>query len=499
MAPELAGVDVAGGVDVGELAAGGAAAVHGKQLPHFGGALGGVLGDAVSQVDSVSVIIGGENLHRYALRVERFSLIRQPRHHGPPLRRRKVAGRQGVAPAGIDEVIEAEPRDAVVYALLQNLRQVGEVVLGDREAHPGAQARGLGGAEALPGGDAGGGAPAEAVVRFRRTVDGDADVLEAGLAESDRDFGRDQSAIGGKDGAETAGGGVGAEVKEVVAEEGLAAGEEEHGRAEAGEVVDEGFGLGGRRVASVRFARGVVAVGAVQVAGGGHVPHDQRPVGGGELQEVWVWRPTAHFAKRLRDGGFAAEEFGEADHFGASRAGIRLAVTWPEIALTKPGIVYSSASTATARPSSRAVSAGNGADDRGGDVAKRLEADCFYQRAGGGGTGEGEEVGSFLGEKAGEEGQALRVRFGAVDVEDFDVGAAGDQRLGENGACFLCTYEQDARRGNVGEFPGKGVSHRARRDEIGTESGLVQRLRGARADGGELAGVERAPVEVGFR
>ena len=139
-------------------------------------------------------------------------------------------------------------------------------------------------AEALHGAGEGSADAAEFVVGGGvGGVEGDADVGEVVLFELVGGLCGDEGAVGGGDDVEVEGSGVCGEFEEVWAEERFAAGEEDGGDAEVGEVVEDGFAFGGGEFAFV-FAGfgGGVAVDAFEVAGAGEVPDDDwAAVGGG--------------------------------------------------------------------------------------------------------------------------------------------------------------------------------------------------------------------------
>ena len=157
---------------------------------------------------------------------------------------------------------------------------------------------------------------AEAVVDGFHPVDADADVGQADLLQGVRHLGGDQGAVGGDHGAHALGHGVGGQVGQVLAHEGLPAGKQHDGHAEPGQVVDQRLALRKRQLVRLGLLLRVgIAVHAPQVAPAGHVPDDDRLLVRRELQQVRRQpggvAPVAQGVRRL-DG--AAVEFRYSDH-----------------------------------------------------------------------------------------------------------------------------------------------------------------------------------------
>ncbi len=350
MTPEL--VEVHGPVptDTADAGAAAVAAVHLQQFEHIGSAARVLAQESEVDVGAVAVVVHGQALDGLAALVQGAGAVHDQVHRGAGLGVAQVFLNEMASPARIDEVVEADAGDPLLFEEVEDAADVLDIaaVHGEAQAHldPAPQA----GADAGEGQVKGARDAAEAVVGLLESVEADADVGEVDLLEPGRHLVPDQGAVGGDDGAQVAGAGVGNELEDVGAHQGFAAGEEDDRHAEVGEVIDQAHAFLGREFAGVVDVPGVgIAVHAAQVAAAPHVPDDHGLLVLGELQQVR--RQLAGVAPIAQGvGGFdgTAVELGDADH------GVllfRLAVS----AASSPGTVASRASRPMVMPSARAV------------------------------------------------------------------------------------------------------------------------------------------------
>ncbi len=156
---------------------------------------------------------------------------------------------------------------------------------------------------------------AEAVVSFGEAVDGDTGVLEPGVPQRRGRLAGDQGAVRGQDGSEPAIRRVGDEFDQIVADEGFAAGEEDDGCAEVGELVEERLRLGRRELAGRGLGLGTgITVRTVEVTPTGRVPDDDRPLLF-LLGDLWFLRVVGRVvAQSVALGVEIAEQFADRDH-----------------------------------------------------------------------------------------------------------------------------------------------------------------------------------------
>jgi len=107
--------------------------------------------------------------------------------------------------------------------------------------------------------------------------------------------------------------GVLGEVEDVGADERLAAGDEERGAADRGEIVDEGDRfIRGELADELRFLGVGVAVDALEVAGLGRVPDDDRA--GANIRSAAGLAGRFGVTEAVAVKGRSAEKFGHAKH-----------------------------------------------------------------------------------------------------------------------------------------------------------------------------------------
>jgi hypothetical protein len=121
------------------------------------------------------------------------------------------------------------------------------------------------------------GHPAELVMApGRGPIQADADALYAGRGQPGGDGGRDQGAVGRHDHAQSPGGAVGGDVEDIFPQQGFAAGQDDNGLADPGDLAEQAKGRFGTQFTGVRPAGGGCAAmhaGEVAVARG--LPGDQ--------------------------------------------------------------------------------------------------------------------------------------------------------------------------------------------------------------------------------
>lgn len=224
--PELVGVDIALGVDIGDAASGavGTAAVPGEQASGFF-EVGMVFAfHAEEQVGAVGRLGDGEEFAVDALGVPFFDT----RDEGIESVAGFLGGEdlQGAAAAAGDEVIEADALDLFLLDEVEDAVDVFDVVAGEGEAEASFLTGLMAGAETANGSIEGAFFAAEFVVDFADAVERDADVGDLGGFQAGGFFGGDEGAVGGDGQFEALGGGEIDEVEEARVDEGLAAGEE---------------------------------------------------------------------------------------------------------------------------------------------------------------------------------------------------------------------------------------------------------------------------------
>ena len=133
------------------------------------------------------------------------------------------------------------------------------------------------------------------VLRGAREVDRDAHAGDADVLDAARDLRRDERAVGRHHRAQALADGVLGDVEDVGAHQRIAAGEDEDGAGERGDLIDEGEGLGGAELALVGPVHGrSTAVHAGEIAAARDLPGDDRAAARG------LWRRRA--AHSCREG-----------------------------------------------------------------------------------------------------------------------------------------------------------------------------------------------------
>jgi len=120
-------------------------------------------------------------------------------------------------------VVEAHARDVHLFDQLEDAGDFLNIEAVDGEAQAHLDTRRLAVADAVQRSAEGARHRAEAVVDGFHPVDADADVGQADLLQGVRHLGGDQSTVGGDHGAHALGHGVGGQVGQVLAHEGLSA------------------------------------------------------------------------------------------------------------------------------------------------------------------------------------------------------------------------------------------------------------------------------------
>ena len=272
VAPELVWIDRTVPGNTADALARRVAAVEGQKFERLV-RVGMVLGfHPEVEGDAVAGVVDGEDLHGEAgfEARARFGEDRVERGTGLGV----VEVRRGDLPPSprVDEMVEADARHAFAAHEVEDGGEGGDVVAGHRHAQADLDAPVAEAADGCKGLTVGAGVAAEGVVNRLGAVDGNADVGDAEVADPVRPGIVDERAVRREGDADATGLRVGGERADVRAEEGFAAGEEDDGDAEGGEIVDHGAGLVRREHALLARACGV-AVRTGEIAGGGAVPH----------------------------------------------------------------------------------------------------------------------------------------------------------------------------------------------------------------------------------
>ncbi len=224
--PELVGVDIPLGVDVGDAAsrAVGAAAIPCEKASGFF-EVGVVFAlHAEEEVGAIGRLGDGEEFAVDALGMPGFDTGDE----GIESVTGFLGGEylQGAAAAAGDEVIEADALDLFLLDEVEDAVDVFDVVAGEGEAEAGFLAGFMTGVKATDGGVEGAFFAAKFVVDFADAIERDADVGDLRGFEAGGFFGSDEGAVGGDGQFEALGGGEIDEVEEAGVDEGLATGEE---------------------------------------------------------------------------------------------------------------------------------------------------------------------------------------------------------------------------------------------------------------------------------
>ena len=189
----------------------------------------------------------------------------------------QVKRQQLLAPAGVGEVVNADAGDTLALCEVEQPGQIADVFFRHREpeAHPHPDRGGVSNPFQRVLESASG--PAELVVDRLKPVQADTGADHSCVGKRSRLLGRHQGAVGGKGRPQTAVGSPLNQDGQIVASEGLTAGEKKDRDAVGGQVVYDGERLVRRQLPGVfPVMRRAVAVGAVEVAAPGDVPHDDR-------------------------------------------------------------------------------------------------------------------------------------------------------------------------------------------------------------------------------
>ena len=224
---------------------------------------------------------------------------------------------QLAAPAGVDQVVEADAWDFVLFHQVEDGGHflVVEAADGEPEAHLESCLL----AVAHPGHGRGEGtllAP-ELIVDGLGAVQADAHVRKAQVLEAPGQAPVYEGAVGGDHGPHPVGHGPGHQVKEIRPHQGLAAGEQHHRHAEILQIPEQGQAFIKAEFIGGPGGGGLgVAMEALEVAPFGDVPDHHRLLVGGELQEVGrqVLGPAAAVAKHIAGLHRAAIKLGNSHH-----------------------------------------------------------------------------------------------------------------------------------------------------------------------------------------
>ena len=287
MAPELVGVHLPVPAHAPDARARGVAAVPLEQLQHLFGACR-VLAQKL-QVDEgpVGVVVHREDLGRPAPVEPVARPVHDEAHSRTRLGMVEVLIHERAPPPRVHEVVEAGALHAFRLHDVEHVAYLAPVALVDGHAQAHLDARRLRVAHALDGAVEAAGQAAELVVRLARAIERHAHVRKPHVGEARRQLRRDERAVRRQDHAHAAIFRVLHELDHVLAHARLPSREQQHGRAERGQVVDHGLRLAGRHLALVALALGSrVAVHAAQVARLRAVPHHDGFLVARELQQL---------------------------------------------------------------------------------------------------------------------------------------------------------------------------------------------------------------------
>ena len=268
-------------IDIRHAVAGRTAAVQLQQLADFRHAGGICFGDVIQQIQAVGMVVGRQYLELDAAPVEIQRLVDQQLGHLAFFVQRHIQVLHIAAPAGVDQVIHAEPVDFFLFDQIQNRRQIPFVQTVECKPDPGAVARRLGRPDAGDGRRKGALLAPEHIMGFFTAVDADADVLEARFFDQLRREIVDQRPVGGQNDPQSLFHCVGRQLEQIRPYQWFAARKHQYRHFHFRQVVDERHPIGSRHLVVLSRLGGFdVAMPAFEIALGSDVPdHDRRPLG----------------------------------------------------------------------------------------------------------------------------------------------------------------------------------------------------------------------------
>jgi hypothetical protein len=287
--PELREVDVSDGVDVGDALAGRVAPVALEVLSDCGRLVCADLSSGVlDEVARVGVVPDEQRLDGLASVVIRTGQVTQLCDRFASRLGREVGVGDVRAAAAVIEVIKTEAVDADVDEEVDDPLEVLDVVLGDGVPESGLESDVETRLDPADRGVKCPGLPADPVVSVAESVDGDAGVLETGIAQLAGSLAGEKRPVRREDGSNASVRGVRDERREVLTDQRFSAGEQQHRHAVVGEIVDQRSSLGRRELTRGAFAVGPgVTVLAGEVTLLGRVPHhDRSPLS--VLGDLWL-------------------------------------------------------------------------------------------------------------------------------------------------------------------------------------------------------------------
>ena len=234
------------------------------------------------------MVVDGQDLGRMAAGLQGDGLVDDHIDGAAGAGQIKIVGHHGGAAAAVDQMIEADPGDVLGLHQGEDAGDLVDVVAGDGEAETDLEAGALAGPDPFQGPAERAADSAEVVVGRLQAIQADAGIGDAGLLEPDRHRVIDERPVGRHHRAHAGGHRPPRQFRQIRPHQGFAAGEQQHGGAEAGQIIDQGQRLGvaqvvGRSAADIRAG---IAMDAGKIAAAGAVPHHDRLLVGGKLQQM---------------------------------------------------------------------------------------------------------------------------------------------------------------------------------------------------------------------
>jgi len=340
VAPELVGMNGPVPADAAYSATGIVAFVHLEQFEHVGCARGFFPNHPEVYIRAVRVVVHGEHLFRLSPFVQVSGPVDDEVYGGAGLFVREIFFHQFASPPGIDQMIEAYAGDFVLFEKIEDSGNLTGVQPVHRKAEADLDPGVLAGKNAVHGFAEGAFHPSEPVVDLIEAVQADSDIGKAHFLEFGGHARRNKRSVRGNDRPHPLFDRVIGQFDKIGPDERLAAGKQDYGASEPGQVVEHALALCGSEFARKFLVfRMRITVNAFEVAAPGHIPDHDRFLVGGKLKEMG-WQLAAFTSVAQGVGGFdrPAVKFRYAYHVGSryvpARARLSDAVKFPREVLS---------------------------------------------------------------------------------------------------------------------------------------------------------------------